>query len=265
MRSSPPTLCWLCLALLPLHVRSAVIEVTACGVVSEPTYWFSDATGSPMATLTGSSSAVTSSVDLATGSGNSVNDLAARLAAAEATVAETASSTRVDNLTARLAAAEATIATLGGAMRPLLEIVHGLGQHSQLVLHVSGTLLDPASTENVCDGYYVPRASFRPEGNSYANGAARPYEQESASYTKAPVRLITQAGGGDRCRIIYYGRNNGWGWYLDFWHDGGGDAWGDAWDAGRCHWNACNQNGYVERGHSTPACLTTQSPVAITQ
>jgi len=74
------SLCFLALG------EGAVIEVTAGGAVSEPTYQFSDSSGSSLATLTGASDKITASTDLETGSGNRVDDLAARLAAAEALI-----------------------------------------------------------------------------------------------------------------------------------------------------------------------------------
>jgi len=67
--------------------RAAVIEVTEGGDFNDATYMFSDSSGTEMSSLKGNSTAVTSSTDLVTGSGNSVNDLAARLAAAEAIIA----------------------------------------------------------------------------------------------------------------------------------------------------------------------------------
>ena len=67
--------------------EAAVIEVTAGGAVSEPTYQFSDSSGSSLARFTGSGTKITASTDLETGNGNSVDDLATRLAAAEATIA----------------------------------------------------------------------------------------------------------------------------------------------------------------------------------
>ena len=84
-------------AITIFNAQAAVIEVTASsgGVGgTEPTYQFSDLSGTSVATLTGnvSNGDITASGDLIasgdvkTGSGNRVNDLAARLAAAEATI-----------------------------------------------------------------------------------------------------------------------------------------------------------------------------------
>ena len=82
--------------------EGAVIEVTAGGTVSEPTYQFSDSSGSSLATLTGSGTKITASTDLETGNGNRVDDLATRLAAAEATIAslQTALAAKLDATTA---------------------------------------------------------------------------------------------------------------------------------------------------------------------
>eukprot|EP00966_Prymnesium_polylepis_P017302 398993-Prymnesium_polylepis.1 len=66
---------------------AAVIEVTAGGDVSDPTYQLSDAQGHNLANLTATSVKVKASVDVEKGSGNSLDDLATRLAAAEATIA----------------------------------------------------------------------------------------------------------------------------------------------------------------------------------
>jgi hypothetical protein len=75
------------LALLP-STLGAVIEVTAGGEQADPTYLFSDEGGNGLANLTANSDgAITASGDLKTGTGTRVNDLATRLAAAEATIA----------------------------------------------------------------------------------------------------------------------------------------------------------------------------------
>ena len=84
-------------------VKTAVVEVTAGGHVNEPTYMFSDITGFPLATLKGSSTALTASTDVVTGNGNSVDTLATTIATLQATI---------DDLALRLAAAEATIFSL---------------------------------------------------------------------------------------------------------------------------------------------------------
>eukprot|EP00966_Prymnesium_polylepis_P335229 7390588-Prymnesium_polylepis.1 len=72
---------------LPL-CEGAVIEVTAGGTGSEPTYPFSDSSGSSLAPHSlVADTKITVSTDLETGNGNRVDDLATRLAAAEATIA----------------------------------------------------------------------------------------------------------------------------------------------------------------------------------
>jgi hypothetical protein len=64
----------------------AIIEVTAGGAVTEPTYMFSDSNGDSVATLTGnvSNGDITASGDLKTGTGNGLNNVASRLATLEA-------------------------------------------------------------------------------------------------------------------------------------------------------------------------------------
>lgn len=74
----------LALAALFVHkvfVEGAVIEVTAGGKVVEPTYQFSDISGAHLVNLTGSADKVKASGDMETGSGNSVNTMAAELSA----------------------------------------------------------------------------------------------------------------------------------------------------------------------------------------
>ena len=73
------------LCLLPLTIYGAVIEVTAGGTVHEPTYQFSDLSGNHMTNLTAVRDKIRASGDVETGHGNSIDDLATRLAAAEAT------------------------------------------------------------------------------------------------------------------------------------------------------------------------------------
>jgi hypothetical protein len=82
------------LYILAAVVEGAVIEVTAGGDVTEPTYQFSDDSGAHLVNLTGSADKIKASGDLETGSGNSLDalntlatQLAARLAAAEASIA----------------------------------------------------------------------------------------------------------------------------------------------------------------------------------
>ena len=75
------------LAFTFLQVRGAVIEVTAGGAVSDPTYQFSGWNGEHLANLSANHNSIVASDDLKTGSGNSVDDLATRLAAAESTIA----------------------------------------------------------------------------------------------------------------------------------------------------------------------------------
>lgn len=88
MRTSPSSFLQLCALLCFLSTQgwSAVIEVTAGGSINDPTYRFSDEYGQHLANLTATNGMVTSSGDLETGTGNSVNNLATRLAAAEATI-----------------------------------------------------------------------------------------------------------------------------------------------------------------------------------
>ena len=93
----------LALLLTPSAVTGAMIEVTAGGAVGDATYQFSDLAGSPLANFSATSSdKITASADLETGSGNRVDDLASRLAAAEATIAslQTALSAKLDATTA---------------------------------------------------------------------------------------------------------------------------------------------------------------------
>ena len=76
------------LCFLLLSTNAAVIEVTAGGEVSEPTYRFSDASGNALATLVGNSTALSASADVVTGNGNSVDDLATTMASLQATIAQ---------------------------------------------------------------------------------------------------------------------------------------------------------------------------------
>ena len=82
----------------------AVIEVTAGGSVSEPTYRFSDISGNSVATLKANitDGQITASGDVQTGAGNSIDALHTRLAAAEATIAslQTALEAKLDSATA---------------------------------------------------------------------------------------------------------------------------------------------------------------------
>jgi hypothetical protein len=73
---------------LIVFTKSAVIEVTAGGDVTEPTYMFSDVQGNSVATLTSnvSNGDITASGDLKTEAGSSMDNMATRLAAAEATI-----------------------------------------------------------------------------------------------------------------------------------------------------------------------------------
>jgi hypothetical protein len=76
-------------AITIFKAQAAVIEVTASsgGVGgTEPTYMFSDLSGTPVATLIGnvSNGDITASGDLKTGSGNSVSANAAQIEALEA-------------------------------------------------------------------------------------------------------------------------------------------------------------------------------------
>jgi hypothetical protein len=64
---------WVCLHLLPV-TYGAVIEVTAGGSVAEPTYRFSDDSGSHLANLTAKpGGSIHASGDVVTASGNSIN------------------------------------------------------------------------------------------------------------------------------------------------------------------------------------------------
>ena len=91
----------LLLMMIPQAVESAVIEVTAGGAVEEPTYLFTES-DVVAANLTARNGTIKASGDLETGSGNRVDDLASRLAAAEATIAslQTALSAKLDATTA---------------------------------------------------------------------------------------------------------------------------------------------------------------------
>ena len=77
-------LCIVPLWFLPC-THGAVIEVTAGGAVSDPTYRFSDSSGNQLATFTSDSTGkITASGNVETGSGNSVDGLATGLAIASA-------------------------------------------------------------------------------------------------------------------------------------------------------------------------------------
>jgi hypothetical protein len=76
----------LLLMMIPQAVESAVIEVTAGGAVEEPTYLFTES-DVIAANLTARNGTIKASGDLETGSGVSLGDLAARLAAVEAKLA----------------------------------------------------------------------------------------------------------------------------------------------------------------------------------
>ena len=82
--------------------HGAVIEVTGGATPSDATVRFSDSSGTQLVTLSASSSAtVTSSADVTTGTGTSVNDLGTRLAAAEATITALLSAIGVSIVRAR--------------------------------------------------------------------------------------------------------------------------------------------------------------------
>jgi hypothetical protein len=75
----------MCIALLPLFIFpsvifGAVIEVTAGGSTSDPTYRFSDSSGNSLSTLVGSATMISASADLQTGNGNSIDTMAAQIA-----------------------------------------------------------------------------------------------------------------------------------------------------------------------------------------
>lgn len=63
---------------------AAVIEVTEGGAVNDAAFQFSDSSGAQLATLVGNGTALTASTDVMTGSGNSVDALAAKVARLEA-------------------------------------------------------------------------------------------------------------------------------------------------------------------------------------
>ena len=107
------------LSFLLLSTHAAVIEVTAGGKVSEPTYMFSDASGNALATLVGNSTALSASADLVTGNGNSVDELATAMASLQAIIAQL--NATVAQLDARLELAEAAISTLQTALAAKLD------------------------------------------------------------------------------------------------------------------------------------------------
>ena len=107
------------LSFLLLSTHAAVIEVTAGGKVSEPTYMFSDASGNALATLVGNSTALSASADVVTGNGNSVDELATAMASLQATIAQL--NATVAQLATRLELAEDTIASLQTALAAKLD------------------------------------------------------------------------------------------------------------------------------------------------
>ena len=107
------------LSFLLLSTNAAVIEVTAGGEVSEPTYRFSDASGNALATLVGNSTALSASADVVTGNGNSVDELATAMASLQAIIAQL--NATVAQLDARLELAEAAISTLQTALAAKLD------------------------------------------------------------------------------------------------------------------------------------------------
>ena len=84
-RSKFGLLCIVPLWFLPCTL-GAVIEVTAGGVVSDPTYRFSDASGMELATLIGNATALIASGDVVTGDGNSISAMANKIAALQTQV-----------------------------------------------------------------------------------------------------------------------------------------------------------------------------------
>ena len=77
-------------AIMMFKAHAAVIEVTAGGVGgTEPTYRFSDLSGTPVATLIGnvSNGDITASGDLKTGSGNRVDAMATMVGVLQAEIA----------------------------------------------------------------------------------------------------------------------------------------------------------------------------------
>ena len=110
-----------------LSTNAAVIEVTAGGEVSEPTYRFSDASGNALATLVGNSTALSASADLVTGNGNSVDELATAMASLQAILAQLNATVaqldaQVTSLATRLELAEAAISTLQTALAAKLDL-----------------------------------------------------------------------------------------------------------------------------------------------
>jgi hypothetical protein len=113
---------------MPL-VWGAIIEVTAGGEVSDPTYQFTGWQGEHLANWTAINGTITASGDVKTGNGNRVDDMAARLAAAEATIA---------SLTSQLSRVLAP------------EWAIGLSSSDQINVGAVTTYLDAAGAE---DGY----------------------------------------------------------------------------------------------------------------
>ena len=109
---------------LPFVVQGATLQVTGAGAggsPSPPMIQFSDASGTLAATLTGSSSAITSSTDVVTASGSSLDTTAAALASLNTTIysmqatsitSSTASGISLTNLNSSLATLETTVASM---------------------------------------------------------------------------------------------------------------------------------------------------------
>lgn len=134
---------------------SAVIEVTAGGAhATEPTYQFSDSSGSSVATLTANvtdgkiiASGVVEAADVRTSGGVSMDDLATRLAAAEAS----------------LASQEAIIASLKASATTQQTQIQNLLLHSGLV----GSLLTfPYAHSNLITGAGSVSRVSQPYGGS---------------------------------------------------------------------------------------------------
>ena len=127
-----------------LSTNAAVIEVTAGGEVSEPTYRFSDASGNALATLVGNSTALSASADVVTGNGNSVDELATAMASLQAIIAQL--NATVAQLDARLELAEAAISTLQTALAAKLDSSDASSYIPRLLLRPSTLRRQSCST-----------------------------------------------------------------------------------------------------------------------
>ena len=163
---------------------SAVIEVTAGGSINDPTcYRFSDEDGGHLANLTATNGMVKSSGDLETGTGNSVNNLATRLAAAEATIAT-------------VAAQAETIATLNTTVTALLTAL----QAGHLVV-----------TSKLASEYFVEVTGAGPNSGLYW------CEQNPCATSGNGVRGSSQWPCVNCANSVnmWYDANNDWRWGMD--------------------------------------------------